>query len=252
MIYRKKFEFNFFIEKLLLFCVMSVFLCGCSQVSTKSVIRMQKLEEGVQSPTTEAELKEAIEKYQKRILDIQLADAQIGIWYKILATRYLDAKMYGEALKNFQIAIQYYPVNQNLYYYVGVCAGYMAHAALDYNATGSTQERYNYLKLAESAYLLAIELEPRYVRALYGLGILYVFELDECAKAIPYLQRALEIEVRNTDIMFVLARAHYVEGEYDKAVELYDRIISTTKSEQKKSEAEANKKIVLDTSYANQ
>ena len=116
---------------------------------------------------------------------------------------------------------------------------------------GSTAEKFNYLKLAESAYLRAIELENRYVRALYGLGVLYVFELDECDKAIPYLETASSIETRNTDIMFVLARAYYVEGKYDSAVEVYDKIISISKSDQKKKEAEANKKIVLDTAYAN-
>lgn len=226
-------------------------LCGCSGKSSKTIIRMQKMEENVHSPTTEAELKEAIKKYQDRAADVQLANAQVGIWYKILATRYLDAKMYGEALKNFQTAIQYYPANQNLYYWIGVCAGYMANASLDYNATGSTQEKFNYLKLSESAYLRAIELEPKYVRALYGLGVLYVFELDDCEKAVQYLERALHVETKNTDIMFVLARAYYVTGQYDQATSLYDRIINTTKSEQKKKEAETNKKIVLDTAYAN-
>jgi cytochrome c-type biogenesis protein CcmH/NrfG len=232
-----------------IFSVCMIF-CGCEGKSSKTIIRLQKMETGVHSPTTEAELKEAIKKYNDRIMDLQLASSQVGIWYKILATRYLDAKMYGEALKNFQTAIQYYPANQNLFYYVGVCAGYMAQASLDYNATGSqSKEKYNYLKLSESAYLRAIELEPRYVRALYGLGVLYVFELDQCDKAVPYLEKALEVETKNTDIMFVLARACFVEGNYDRAVELYDRIISTTKSDQKKKEAEANKKIVLDTSY---
>lgn len=239
-------------QSFLVFLLTSLLLCGCSGKSSKTIIRLQKMEENVGSPTTEAELKEAIKKYQDRVTDIQLANSQIGIWYKMLATRYLDAKMYGEALKTFQTAIQYYPANQNLYYYVGVCAGYMAKASLDFNATGGTSaERFNYLKLAESAYLRAIELEPRYVRSLYGLGVLYVFELDQCDKAIPHLETALSVETKNTDIMFVLARAYYVEGRYDEAVALYDRIISLTKSEAKKKSAEENKKIVLDASYAN-
>ncbi|MDD5789915.1 MAG: tetratricopeptide repeat protein [Spirochaetia bacterium] len=239
-------------QSFLVFLFTSLLLCGCSSKSSKTIIRLQKMEENVGSPTTEAELKEAIKKYQDRVTDIQLANSQIGIWYKMLATRYLDAKMYGEALKTFQTAIQYYPANQNLYYYVGVCAGYMAKASLDFNATGGTSaERFNYLKLAESAYLRAIELEPRYVRSLYGLGVLYVFELDQCDKAIPHLETALSVETKNTDIMFVLARAYYVEGRYDEAVALYDRIISLTKSEAKKKSAEENKKIVLDASYAN-
>lgn len=210
---------------------------------------MQHLEENVKSPSTEAELKDAIQKYQDRVNDIQLAEAQTGIWYKMLAVRYLDAKMYGEALKNFQNAIQFYPANQNLYYYVGVCAGYMANASLDYNATGSSSEKWNYYKLSESAYLQAIEYEPKYGRALYGLGVLYVYEMNECAKAIPYLERLLSFDTKNIDAMFVLARAYYVEANYDGAVELYDKIASLTKNEQKKQDALKNKKIVLDASY---
>ena len=101
------------------FFLAAFLLCGCSGKSSKTIIRLQKMEENVGSPTTEAELKDAIKKYQDRVTDIQLANSQIGIWYKMLATRYLDAKMYGEALKTFQTAIQYYPANQNLFYYGG-------------------------------------------------------------------------------------------------------------------------------------
>ena len=112
-----------------LFILLAVCFTSC-RVSNKQIIRQQHLEEGVESPTTVEELKDAIEKYQKRVADIQLAQSQIGIWYKILGTRYLDQKMYGEALKCFQEALKYYPNNQNLYYYVGVCAGYMSHACV--------------------------------------------------------------------------------------------------------------------------
>lgn len=227
----------------------SLFFYSCG-VSNKQIIRMQRLEEGVQNPTTIDELKDAIEKYQKRVADIQLAQTQVGIWYKILGTRYLDNKMYGEALKCFQNALQYHPDNQNLYYYVGICAGYMSHTALDFEATGSSEKKMNYLRLSENAYLRAIEIEPRYSRALYALGVLYVYELDENGKAIPYLEKLLTIDTKNTDAMFVLARAYYCEYEYDKAVSMYDKIISLTKSAEKKADAETNKKIVLDASYA--
>ena len=134
---------------------------------------------------------------------------------------------------------------------MGVCAGYMSHAALDYNASGTNEIKYNYLKLAEEAYLRAIQIEDRYVRALYGLGVLYVFELDEAAKAIPYLEKALSIDTKNLDTMFVLARAYYTNYDFDKAVEIYDRIIETTKSEDTKKTAEENKKIALDAAYSN-
>ncbi|QTQ15956.1 tetratricopeptide repeat protein [Treponema parvum] len=239
-------------KKVYFFCILIglVFLfMGCAK-SNKTIIRQQHFEEGVQSPTTVEELKDAIAKYQNRVADIQLAQAQIGIWYKILGTRYLDNKMYGEALKTFQKAIEYFPTNQNLYYYVGLCAGYMAHSALDYDATASDTKKYNYLKLSESAYLEALRIEPRYARALYGLSILYVFELDENEKAVPLLEKLLTIETRNVDAMFVLARAYYSTYEFDKAAAVYDKIIQTTKSDERKKEAQANKKIVLDAAYA--
>lgn len=229
----------------ILICVLSLGLTGCG-VSNKKINRMQQLEEDVHNPTKVDELKSAIAKYEERVADIQLAQSHIGIWYKMLGVRYLDTKMYGEALKSFQEALKYYPENQNLYYYVGVCAGYMSKASLDFGATGSNETRYNYLKLAEDAYLRAIQIEDRYVRALYGLGVLYVFELDEPAKAIPYLEKAISIDTRNIDAMFVLARAYYSNYDFDKAVKMYDKIISTSKVAQIKANAEENKKIVLD------
>ena len=236
-----------FFVSLILFVSLLLVSCG---VANKTIIRYQKMEEGVSSPTTVEELKEAIKKYQERVADIQLAQSQIGIWYKMLGTRYIDQKMYGEALKCFQEALKYYPDNQNLYYYVGVCAGYMSHSAMDFGASGSSEVRYNYLRLAEDAYLRAISIEDRYVRALYGLGVLYVFELDEPEKALPYLEKAVSIETRNIDALFVLARAYYSSYEFEKSAAIYDKIIATTKSAETKATAEENKKTVLDALYS--
>lgn len=226
-----------------IFALFSFISCG---VSNKTIMRYQKMEEGVSNPSTIEEYKSAIEKYQERVADIQLANQQIGIWYKILGTKYVENKMYGEALKCFQSALEFYPDNQNLYYWVGVCAGYMSHQALDFGATGNTTIRYNYLKLAEESYLRAIKIEDKYVRALYGLGVLYVFELEEPEKAIPHLEKLLNIDTKNHDAMFVLASAYYLTYDFDKAIEMYDKIIATTKSSDVKSQAEANKQQILD------
>ena len=127
----------------------------------------------------------------------------------------------------------------------------MSHAAMDFGASGSTEVRYNYLKLAEDAYLRAIAIEDRYVRALYGIGVLYVFELDEPEKAIPHLEKAIDIDTRNTDAMFVLARAYYSTYEFEKAAGMYDKIIAVTKSAEIKATAEENKKTALDAAYTN-
>lgn len=235
----------------------TLFLAGCDTASSRSIKRMQALEEGVSSPTTQAEIQDAIKKYEKRVEDIVLAQEQVGLWYKMLGSRYIDdavvnkdAKMYGEALKAFQKAVEYYPANPNLYYWVGVSAGYVAKASLDFSASGSAIEKYNYLKLSESAYLRAIELQPQYPRALYGLGVLYLFELDEPEKAVPYMETYVATQKSDTDGKFLLARAYYSTYEFQKAVDLYDDIIKTSKSDQKRREAENNKKLALDALYA--
>lgn len=234
-------------KKNFLILVSVLFFVSCNE--KQAVRKMQRMEEGVANPTTIEEYKDAIEKYQKRVYDIESANSQIGIWYKILGSRYLDQKMYGEALKCYEAALQYYPANQNLFYYVGLCAGYMSHASLDFNAGGSIEKKMNYLKLSESAYLQAIALESRYVRALYGLGVLYVFELDESEKAIPYLEKLLQIDTGHTDAKFVLANAYYRTGQTQKSADLYDNIAKTTKDKTKKKAAEENKKQILDADY---
>ena len=239
-------------KKILFGLVFSISLLalftGCPK-SNKTIIRYQKMEEKVDHPTSIEELKDAIAKYENRVADIQLAKQQIAIWYKMLGTRYVDAKMYGEALKCFQKALEFYPNNQNLYYWVGVCAGYMSHAAMDFSGTGSTQLRMNYLKLAEDAYSRAIQIDDRFVRALYGLSVIYVFELGESQKAIPLLEKVMEIETKDFNAMFVLARAYYENYEFDKAVKIYDKIMSLTKAADIVNAAQDLKKQVLDASY---
>ena len=223
---------------------------GCS-LNSKQILakRIKHMQESSGNPVTIEEIKDAINKYDAEAVELQRKNAKIGLWYKILGTRYIDKKMYGEALKCFEKALEFYPDNANLYYYVGVCAGYMSHTALDFEAQGTVGKKQRYLELAENSYLRAIQIDDRLTTALYGLGILYVFELDESSKAIPYLERYLDIETRSIDGMFVLARAYYSNYEFDKAVVLYDKIIATTKSAEKKADAEANKKVVLDASY---
>ena len=155
------------------------FAFSCSP-SYNSIKRMQRMEEGVSNPTTKEELEEAITKYDARALDLVTTEAQIGIWYKILGTRYLDQGLYGKALECFKTALMTYPNNANLYYYVGICAGYMANSVLDYDAQGKNSveaKRMNYLRLSESAYEQALSIDPKYYRAMYGIGVLYAFEL---------------------------------------------------------------------------
>lgn len=230
--------------------VFSAFLAGCSY-SNKALLqkRLQNMEKYSGNPGNIEEIKKGIEKYDSEAQELVEKNAKIGIWYKILGTRYLDRKMYGKALESFQSALEFYPENPNLYYYAGVSATYVSHSALDFNGRGETESKMNYLELAETAFKQALSIDENYSKALYSLGVLYAFDLDNGPEAVKYLERYVEIEKRDTDGMLVLARAYYMSSEFEKAADVYDKIISITKSSQRKAEAEANKKVVLDAIY---
>ena len=227
-------RFCFVIITLLLILILG----SCNKVT--SIRRLQELEEGVSNPNTEAELKDAIRKYEKRVDDIIIAEERIGIWYKILGSRYMDQKMYKKALKAFQSALEYYPENPNLFYQTGLAASLTAKNSLDFELTGTDIEKKRYFDLAASAYNRALEIDPKHSKAVYALSVLYIFELNRPAEAIPILEKIAEWEKKPIDHLFLLGAAYYMTGENEKAIAVYERIIEISSSAEKKAQAESN------------
>jgi tetratricopeptide (TPR) repeat protein len=211
--------------------------------------RIVELGPGGAPPETIEGLRRAIDSYEARLEERVRISAQAGIYWKILAVRYMDRKMFGEALEALESAVSYFPEDATLHYLTGVSAGVLAKSFLDFSGTGSTRERDRLYALAESGYKRAIDLDPRYARPLYGLGVLYVFELTRPTEAIPYLERFLALRSKDTDAMFVLARAYYASDRPEDALALYDRILKSSVDAGKKAEAEKNKKTVLEELY---
>lgn len=226
--------------KVLFFIFLIVFFPSCN--SKSFIQRVQEYEEGVSNPNTEAELKEAIKKYERRIEDIMVASERVGTWYKILGTRYIDKKMYKDALGCFQKAIEFYPENQNLYYRVGVCAAFMAKNSLDFEDDG-LEERY--YKMAVKAYKRAIEIDANYSKAIYALAVLYVFELDMPEEAVPLLEKAIDGKMKPLEELFLLGRAYFMIGENEKAITTFQRIIDISGNEAQRKQAKENIDIIL-------
>jgi tetratricopeptide (TPR) repeat protein len=199
-------------------------------------------------PETVEGLKSAIAVYEKRIEQHVEDAARTGTYWKILAIRLQDRGLHGEALNALENAVYYAPEDSVIHYSIGISAGIVAkslHASLKVEGRGREQ----YLALAEEAFLRAIELDSRYLRPRYGLGVLYVFELDRPEEAVPHLERCLEISRNDVDTMFVLARAFYMMKRYQEAVGLYDRIITLTRDEKKRIDAQNNRQAVLGQMY---
>jgi len=190
-------------------------------------------------PETIEGLKEAIALYEEQIEQHVKNGAQTGVYWKILAIRLADRGMHRDALDAIERAIYYNSGDPTLFYLTGEYASVAAASTLNFSPN-SGAEREQFTGLAESAYLRSIQLDPLYARPCVGLGILYTFDLGRPDEAIPYLERYLELTSNNTEGMFVLARAYFMTGDYDSAVRIYERIISRSKDQRVKENAQNN------------
>jgi len=196
-------------------------------------------------PETIDGLKKAIAIYENQIELNVKTGAQTGVYWKILAIRLADKGMHKDAIEAFDRALYYNADDPTIFYLTGESASVAAASTLDFN-DNSILERARYQRLAESAYLRAISLDPTYAKPRLGLGILYTFDMDRPADAIPQLDRYLQIMSSDIRGMFVLARAYYMTGDNDRAVELYERIIYRSKDPKVKAEAQNNIGIIRD------
>ncbi|MCL2214514.1 MAG: tetratricopeptide repeat protein [Treponema sp.] len=194
-------------------------------------------------PETIDGLRHAIALYEDQIERNVREGAQTGVYWKILATRLADRNMHNDALSALEKAIYYNTEDALLYYLTGVSASFVAKSIIGFSVN-DINERERYFNLAEKGYLRALEIDITYTRPMYGLGVLYVFELDKPQEAVTCLDRYLSINTSDISAMFILARAHFMLQNYSRAVEIYDRIIDRTRNQSEKNEALNNRDYI--------
>jgi tetratricopeptide (TPR) repeat protein len=223
---------------LTVFILLSCFLASCSSENKNLAVTITKLlhndEPGADSGGRIKELESAIAKYRKTAEQKVEADEKLGTYYNMLAVKYLERKMYLLALENLNEAIKYYPESSGNFYWAAVSAAHYAKAMAD------AEQKAYYFRLAENHYIRAIELKPGYSAAVYGLAVLYVFELNRTAEARQLLEELAQKETQDTDIMFLLARTYAEGGMITEAVAVYKRIISISNSDERRKAAAAN------------
>ncbi|MDR2607721.1 MAG: tetratricopeptide repeat protein [Treponema sp.] len=196
-------------------------------------------------PETVEGLSKAIALYEDQITLNLKEGVQTASYWKILATRYIDKKLYNEALKALERAVYYNNEDPTLFYLTGLSAGVVAKSSLDFPGTEENLQM-RYFTLAEQAYLRSIELDPDYPKPRYGLGILYSFELGRPLEALPHLEHYAELLPRDMNALFALARVYYQTGNNERALEIYDRIIREAKDQNQKAEAQKNREFILE------
>ena len=213
-------------------------LAGCRRPGAGWLEPLKALEPGG-TPTNAAieELKKGITRYQADV-DRKVSAAQnLGVYWKMLALKYVDNGMYGLALDALDEAVGVYPENQILFYYMGVSA---ARAAKGIVADAPEQARL--LARAEAAYRRAIFLEPAFTNAQYGLAVLLALELGRPAEAGPLLEAVLKQEPKNLDALFLRGRLAYADGRYEDAIDSFERILAGRPPEKVRAQAEGNRR----------
>jgi len=185
------------------------------------------------------ELKQGIEKYRAIVEKKVDAAGQLGVYYRMLASAYMDRQMFGEALDAVKSAIEIQPMNPHLFYIAGLSAAEMA------KAQAEDSRRTSYLNDAQTYYERAVELDPGNPQYLYALSILYVFELNEPAKAEPLLQRLLEKRKRDARAMMVLARVYAMTGRTEQAADMYGEAADAARDPEVKQSALQNQRTLL-------
>jgi tetratricopeptide (TPR) repeat protein len=177
------------------------------------------------------EIEREIRRYRKEVDRTVDATGELGVYYKMLAIEYMRGAMYGAAYDALEQAIAIQPENPILFYYSAVCAARMGKAQV------ISEDRQRWLDRSEALYRRAITLDPSYADALYGLSVLYVFELGRPEEAEDLLERLLAVESKEIDGRFLLARVYYSLGKLENAIELYREIESLTDVKQTREKA---------------
>ena len=181
------------------------------------------------------ELRQGIREFEEIVERKVEASERLGVYHRMLAVEYIGRSMYRLALDHLQEAIRIDPENPVLFYWAGVAAARFSKSTVDRG------ERDHYLEAAEAYYRRAIELNPRYVSALYALAVLYVFELNQPDAAEPLLDEVLRRQSRNVQAMAVLARVYAVTGRLEQAAQMYGRVAETSEDESIRREAIRNR-----------
>ncbi|MCL2266290.1 MAG: tetratricopeptide repeat protein [Treponema sp.] len=225
------------------FLIYFMYQSGNASKNRELAKRMAEISPRGGPPETIDGLREAIALYEDQIEKNVREGAQTGVYWKILATRLADRNMHNDALAALERAVYFNTEDPVLFYLTGVSASFVAKSSVGF-LNARENEREHYYKLAENAYLRALELDITYTRPMYGLAVLYVFELDRPQEAITQLERYLQIQTNDFSAMFILARAHFMLREYARAVEIYDRIINRSRDKDIREEAMLNRDII--------
>ncbi len=228
-----------------LIIIFSLFTFSCKNDNTDILDRLYLMDQDesfngvIEDDETYRQLKKDISKYQK-IIDEKVNSAEkLGTYYKLLGIKYTDYSMYDLALEAYEQALEIYPENPNVLYYAGVCSARLSKTA------GNESEEIELITNAVRYYQASISINNRHSASMYGLAVLYIYELDQPQLAIELLETYNNIQKSSMRGRFLLASAYYSSGYTNEALDLYNEIIQKSDDNNEVESAYENRNIIL-------
>ncbi|MBU0934815.1 MAG: hypothetical protein KKI09_10090 [Spirochaetes bacterium] len=235
----------------LLLSLLVLLLSACDSEEDNFIMRIFDREKQMAigaAPATIEELTAAIREYGAVVDQTVAANEKIGTYWRLLANRYIERNLFGEAYTAAVNALKFYPDNSGLYYVAGISAAYNSLAAqADINSGEPSREAW--LRVSEAAYLNSLRFNDRATTTMYSLALLYAMELDRPDEALQLLERYFQIISRNVDAWNLYARTLYIVGRLQEAVDAYDKVIDFTEIKERREQAQANKARILEEMY---
>ena len=159
------------------------------------------------------------EKHFKKALEIKpnYAPAKNN-----LGTVYLDKKEWDTAIKYFK------EVSENMLY----ATPHLALANLGW--AYYNKKKYT---IAETYYLKALDLEPKFINALRGLGLTYI-AMGRIDEALEILEIAVKNYPKFAPLYDDLAKIYVLSHDYEKALDAYQKVIELAPDSAMAKEAE--------------
>ncbi len=229
----------------ILVTITALLLSSCNETRKKILERILRTESGDYenekvSRERIKELEEGIKEYTDDVERVVKANAEIGIYYRMLALEYIDLEMYHYALNNLEKAMEFYPTHSVLSFYAGLAKANIARAEI------SEIKRLSLFQEAESYYITAVRIRKGYANAMYALAVIYMFDLNRPEEAAPLLEEILSLDPHNWEAKILYARFKVVSGDIDAAIDLYNEISEDAWDDEMKEQAGRNRDSLLE------
>lgn len=195
---------------IILFVVPILPLSGCGDFSCKDLFTPKSVRV-VRGDDIER-LKKKAEEYDKRVDDRIESAEKAGTIYQKLGEKYLERQLWDLSIESLEKAIGYGRNTPVVHYSIGVA---YANKAQELNSS-------SFASKAEFHYKRALEIQPDYQQASYGLGILYFYIIKDRKRGLEEMETVVRKDRNYYLARFALARFHYELNNPAKSLSLYE------------------------------